>query len=535
MQIKDIKEADRRFAEAVSKAAANAYPTNVSPTHAEEAGRKIGKYAYLFLSRGKSRTSVDISDFVGPLGKTDLANTFLHTIDLVFLSEKHIPFGAYVDIKKEGRPLNATIYVNLYKMIVETYVNWPNGCYRWAKENFGHELRHAVDWADSLARRGEPEDFDRANPPNTFDRDTERNDYYDHHFNLPTEIQAYAGNIAQKIYNQFGDKALEMEGNTIWEIAQTEAPVIFRYLKVSNSFTLIKYIIEALHILNEEQTEDIDMARQVSPTFPPSSTADIIEMTTDVPDRYYVDPAEKPKKAGSLGPSPVTMAVKADLKKVLTMDMRSKASFSVPPLSSIPPSSSEFDAAYLEDLLYLTAAEIDYTLSQAQGRNVIASLRLSASPLVLHRSGFRTYEGTCNGKVIKIRRDEVVAHGSFPRNKRQRRNSVWSVFVDGTEVGSTPTMEEARALALKSAALTLRAYVNTLDSEGHSNSTRIQDIHAGDRVRLEDDSEADVLRVDQSGVIVSLPITEAGQTASKEVRVPVSKVTLLLSSDDPRA
>lgn len=83
------------------------------------------------------------------------------------------------------------------------------------------------------------------------------------------------------------------------------------------------------------------------------------------------------------------------------------------------------------------------------GMGAVASIHVIArrGGFALRRSGFRTYEGSFNGKKVRVHAEELVERGSFPGNRRQKRSLTWKVLVDGAPAGECGSFREARALA----------------------------------------------------------------------------------------
>lgn len=91
-------------------------------------------------------------------------------------------------------------------------------------------------------------------------------------------------------------------------------------------------------------------------------------------------------------------------------------------------------------------------LSRVDGSTKSAALVVTAAEVLsLRRNGYKTYEGVFNGHRVRIRAEDVIAHGSYPAGKRQKRETVWKVYLDGDEVDSKRSLKEARAAAIKHA------------------------------------------------------------------------------------
>lgn len=239
------------------------------------------------------------------------------------------------------------------------------------------------------------------------------------------------------------------------------------------------------------------------------------------------------------------------------------------------------------------------------------SITASADGLALRRSGYQRYTGDCNDHKVWIGGDSVVSHGSFPGGRRQRRETVWKVKVDGDEVGEAKSLKEARALAIERCggevptpdelsdvpvsddmapvvtstpgapsspvatnpfgpskrvveydfepdmSVTAATYPGT-DTTGEDHHIRATDIHAGDRVRFNDDFEVDfgdegtarIARDTIAEVIDSQPqapfltvraemcVENASASRSRsgsiDVDVRPTEVTLVLDPEDPR-
>lgn len=184
------------------------------------------------------------------------------------------------------------------------------------------------------------------------------------------------------------------------------------------------------------------------------------------------------------------------------------------------------------------------------------------SKLRLVRSGYQVYTGELNGRKVKIFRQEVPLHGSFPANQRQRRHSLWFVRVDGEPVGESGRFSDARKLAedccvandpVKVASITVFASnIEAVTSEGQRRSIRLDLVRKGDRVRFLDDAEfelkprlrasvsadeaGDVLQVNPAapGLLVHVRSIAKDVIRRRAIFVRPEQVQLIISADDPR-
>lgn len=79
-----------------------------------------------------------------------------------------------------------------------------------------------------------------------------------------------------------------------------------------------------------------------------------------------------------------------------------------------------------------------------------ADLDQNTAALKLRRTGYQRYEGTCNGKRVRIALKEHIQHGTYGPGRRQRRSKEWEVKVSNSVVGYATSLREARQLALTS-------------------------------------------------------------------------------------
>jgi len=71
-----------------------------------------------------------------------------------------------------------------------------------------------------------------------------------------------------------------------------------------------------------------------------------------------------------------------------------------------------------------------------------------AEGLRLSSAGYQRYKGEYDGKKVHISASDEVQHGSYDSGQRQRRSRSWVVKVDGAQVGSAPTLREAKEVAM---------------------------------------------------------------------------------------
>lgn len=210
--------------------------------------------------------------------------------------------------------------------------------------------------------------------------------------------------------------------------------------------------------------------------------------------------------------------------------------------------------------------------------------------LRLSCTGYQTYEGTFNDRKIRIQRDDQVAHGSFPANKRQKRERNWSIKIDGKKVGDAPTLSKARALAVKEAKKKKKEpkeepqearadfekiapeslsgvsplqppipsehprppappprTASVVKLEGGEGAIRLEDVRRGDRVRLLKDLEEGKLRAERDALVdvvsvqptdpslVVMATVQNGKAVTQQtMKVRPEDVAIVVNSDDPR-
>lgn len=186
----------------------------------------------------------------------------------------------------------------------------------------------------------------------------------------------------------------------------------------------------------------------------------------------------------------------------------------------------------------------------------LAPLRVTATDnrLILRREGHQVYAGTLNGKRVVVRKEEIVAHGSFPANRRQKREHIWTVTVGGEKIGEVGSLKEARGLAMQACvpppARVTAANVDVVDSVGKKRVVRITAVQPGDRVRFKSEFTSDekqhvaagelaeVQEVQQETLRVFVKTTDAHKkiinVEKQSIVVPTDAVELVVGSEDTR-
>jgi hypothetical protein len=209
------------------------------------------------------------------------------------------------------------------------------------------------------------------------------------------------------------------------------------------------------------------------------------------------------------------------------------------------------------------------------GMGAAGSLRIAAiDRLILRRSGFKTYEGSFNGKKIRVQAEELVEKGSYPGNRRQKRRQTWRVDVDGDTVGEAPSFREARQLAFAAcvkfpdgsstgcdgpgSVRRSAGIISVIDTQGQEHTTYIEQAKPGDRVRfkrglkvksegggmveIEGGMMGEVQAVNPSAPSLTVFVRGVSRhDRGKEMKigrhsvtVPAEEVALILSTEDPR-
>lgn len=203
------------------------------------------------------------------------------------------------------------------------------------------------------------------------------------------------------------------------------------------------------------------------------------------------------------------------------------------------------------------SASIRMTATSARPLTITAQL----GNFILRRVGHGTYTGEFNGKKIRVQSEELIEHGSYPGNRRQKRSTLWKVAIDGIDAGEAPTLREARALAYDKCVTVppttrVAGVIQVLDTEGQEHTAHIESVKDGDRVKFKDAfvgetkegkvsiaagalATVQAVRVDGPTLIVEargeMKKGKSLQIGMHSVEVPVDAVQLILSSGDPRA
>lgn len=118
------------------------------------------------------------------------------------------------------------------------------------------------------------------------------------------------------------------------------------------------------------------------------------------------------------------------------------------------------------------------TWDRADERQLHQALVVTAG-VTLTRTGYQRYSGVLpDGRRVWVGCESRVSHGTYPAGRRQKRESVWLVRVDGVDLGEGRTFAEARALleraasevrvAFEAEAVTVTARMRAKDTPGAS-------------------------------------------------------------------
>lgn len=118
------------------------------------------------------------------------------------------------------------------------------------------------------------------------------------------------------------------------------------------------------------------------------------------------------------------------------------------------------------------------TWDRADERQLHQALVVTAG-VTLTRTGYQRYSGVLpDGRRVWVGCESRVSHGTYPAGRRQKRESVWLVRVDGVDLGEGRTFAEARALleraasevrvAFEAEAVTVTAHMRAKDTPGAS-------------------------------------------------------------------